>query len=289
MGNGNADELKEELSRFLGIPDINSELALIDARVDLLEHPDVIPDDPFPDNYHYLATNSEELRTALAVVKFGEIVALSGVFTDRVQILVSGVEFRALDPDNPAVFDAYGQKIGPWESMLVVRGDDNLFKDIEVCGSTGRGVCITGDGNVLDSFVSHHHQGSGIAIEGGRENEGYAVVVFECYDPDNQGRHADAISISSGGYCYFFGALGEDCSDDIFDAWESTGNYFDECEAYRAGKDQGDGWGFKLGPAGGNTCNGCISLENRSGSFTRNGAPVGSNELIACTPPVFDD
>ena len=243
------------------------------------------------DDYNGRTTDTpfRTIGKAADVVQAGDVVHIRG----GVYYLGGRLTFdRSGTSGNPIIFEAYpgetpiidgsSASLGGWQPPLVrVSANWNIFKNIEVRQSPGRGIYVTGDDNVFECILTHHNGGSGVNVSGGNDNQFLYVTAHNNYDPGDSGHHADGVSISSGTVNILRGCLFYENSDDGLDTWESSGNTIENCVAYDNGYDDGDGNGFKLGPGGNNYVTKCISFTNGTTGFTNN---QGANNIIEnCT------
>ena len=105
---------------------------------------------------------------------------------------------------------------------------------------------------------------------------------YKNYDQNDNGGYADGFqaNVNAGSHVYYDGCRSWENSDDGYDQFGSDGYMFvNKCWAFRNGKHitEGNGTGFKLGPADGvkesgiqRTATNCLSFDNKIGGYDEN-------------------
>lgn len=119
-------------------------------------------------------TSNQPWRTigkAAGSVTPGDTVYLrTGVYNEAVSLNISGTEqkpitFRAYPGENP-IIDGNNQLPKSYTGLLYVKGDWIRISGIEVRNSAYVGIQLHGQHDAADQIYSHHHQRTGIWVQG---------------------------------------------------------------------------------------------------------------------------
>ena len=236
-------------------------------------------------------TAFKSIEKAAEVAQMGDLVWIrGGTYKEYVRFLNSG------SPTNPIVFEPYPgehvvidgslvptdlDNLGHHRPLLKVVGNHITLRGLEAINAALDTVLITGTHATLENLHIHHGYRSGIRLVETWDARILNSIIDHMFDYGSEGQDADCISVSGdgpGGRHTFKNNTLFDCSDDGLDTWKSTGNLIEGNIAHHMGQGLGgNGFGFKLGPGGGNIVRFNISHNNRTGGFTTNGA--GFNRL----------
>lgn len=217
----------------------------------------------------------ETLQRAADLAEPGDVVWVrDGVYSSDVEFTTSGTADAPIvfesQPGECAILDGAGNE--PGRRVTFDSVDHTVFRNFVVRNSPAEGLFLEDSNeNVLTNLRLHDNFYSGITNLGGDRNRFAYIISHD--NMDTRGVDADGISISSGdgnvvSHCVVYGN-----SDDGVDTWRSTHTVVERCVAFRNGRRNGDGNGFKAGGAGG-TVNTVvrysIAFQNRSNGFDYN-------------------
>lgn len=263
---------------------------------------------------YYVATNGSDsnrgtnitqpfatLAKAASLVVPGDLIYLrGGVYSNaaRIRLTRSGsperpIRVRAYPGELP-VLDFTAESFAWTNYGISISGSWWQLHRLEVAGSGGPGISVTGHSNLLERCLAHHCRSVGISISSTASNN----VVLNCdswrnFDFDTgtnstHGENADgfnaATSIGPGNV--FRGCRSWENSDDGWDFWQATNSVLlENCWAFRNGTNSvndpgfsGDGNGFKLGGnyfAGAHVVRNCVAFANYLNGFDQNNNLAG--------------
>lgn len=206
----------------------------------------------------------------------------SGTSSSPIRIEGSGgqaiVDFQF--PLGTYVQDSYG---------FYVTGSYYYFKNITITNAGYQGAYVTGSYNTFENCQFNNNRNTGLEINKGGNN----TIVRNCvannnFDPKKNGSMADGFGPkqTQGAGNKFYNCVADSNSDDGYDCYDSPQTViFEGCKAYRSGKNDGNGVGFKLGgnyTKATHYLTNCESSYNRDAGYHANNNP-GPIYLTNCT------
>jgi parallel beta-helix repeat protein len=231
------------------------------------------------------------INQAGAVARAGDVVDIrGGTYSEYARLQNSGtstnrITFRA-HPGERVIVD--GSSISPnpsdpWNSPTVIRvlGDYVTVQGIEVANSASDGVWVGGRNVILDNLYVHNTYMHGVVFFSTWDGVIQNSTIHDAYDygGGGNGQNADGIGLKgdTGGRHTVRNNVVYNTSDDGIDSWRNANNTIEGNIVHNAGRDTGNGNGFKLGPGGNNRVTGNVSYDNRSNGFDTNSG--GGNQI----------
>lgn len=211
-------------------------------------------------------------------------ITLSKAGTSSSPITIEGSGGQAIVdfqfPSGTYVQDSYG---------FYVTGSYYYFKNITITNAGYQGAYVTGSYNTFESCQFNNNRNTGLEInKGGNNTTVRNCIANNNFDPKKNGSMADGFGPKQtmGPGNKFYNCSADSNSDDGFDLYDSPQTvYIDGCQAYRSGKNDGNGVGFKLGgnyTKATHYVSNCVSSYNRDAGYHANNNP-GPIYLTNCT------
>jgi parallel beta-helix repeat protein len=232
------------------------------------------------------------ISQAGAVARAGDVVDIrGGIYNEYAVLKNSGTSSSRITfmahPGERVVVDGSGKSpnmSSPWSvsPVIQVAGNYITLKDIEVRNAAADGVGVYGGNAILDHLYVHNTYLSGIRLWQAWDGLVQNSTIHDAYNyntTSRSGGDADGISLSgdTGGRHTIRNNHIYNCSDDGIDTWKNVNNRIEGNIVHNSGRDQGNGNGFKLGPAGNNIVTRNVAYDNRSVGFDMNSG--GGNQL----------
>lgn len=231
------------------------------------------------------SSSSKNLKQALASVKSGDTVIVSGTIKSGEVKLPAGVNLKGV---NKGKIDFSSSKKG--KAGITITGNGSTIKDLEIYNAKDNGIYITGSKNNLINLNVHDNVDTGVQLSNGASyNNLDSIYSHHNADKENGGENADgfAIKLHSGAGNVLNKCIAQYNSDDGYDLYAAHGAVtFKYCQANYNGDCygiKGDGNGFKLGGVDNKTpgqkahldplnhvLRGCSAKGNKASGFDRN-------------------